>query len=69
MTASRRTDAFPCASRWKLALMGFLTLWWPLVFVWLIQKSEYPVAFRRVLTGWAIVWCLCAVIFLIVRGY
>lgn len=57
------------ASGLKLAVMGFLTLWWPFVFVWFIQKPEYPVGFRRVLTAWAILWCTCAVIFLIVRPY
>jgi hypothetical protein len=55
------------ASRLKLATMGFLVFWMPYVFVWFIQKPEYPVTFRRLLTGWAIFWCSCAVLFFVVN--
>lgn len=69
MSVLHQGEAIPRASGLKLAVMGFLTLWCPFVFVWFIQKPEYPVAFRRVLTAWAILWCSWAVIFLIVQPY
>ncbi len=53
----------------KLVIMGFLVFWMPFAFVWFIQKSEYPLAFRRSLTAWAIFWCSSALLFLIMRPY
>jgi hypothetical protein len=47
--------------------MGFLTLWCPYIFVWLIQGPEYPTTFRRVFTAWAIFWCGCAVLVLVMQ--
>jgi len=55
------------ASKSKLATMGVLTILMPYVFVWFIQRPEYPRAFRRPLTCWAIFWCGCAVLYLIVN--
>ena len=69
MTANHQNEASLRPSGLKLVVMGFLTLWWPFVFVWFIQKPEYPVAFRRGFTAWAILWCSCAALFLIVRPY
>ena len=57
----------PRASLLKLAGMGFLAFWIPYVFVWFIQKPEYPRLFRRSLTAWAIFWCSCAVLFFVVN--
>ncbi|MBG6121012.1 hypothetical protein IWY39_004889 [Sphingobium sp. JAI105] len=43
--------------------MGFLTLWFPYIFAWFIQKSEYPSTFPRAFTTWAIFRYGCAVMF------
>jgi hypothetical protein len=67
MTTTPINEAMPKASLLKLAAMGFLTLWCPYVFVWFIQGPEYPTAFRRWFTGWAIFWCICAILFFIVN--
>jgi hypothetical protein len=60
-------DAIPKASAPKLATVGFLTLWFPHIFVWFIQKPEYPRTFRRFFNAWAIFWCGCAVLFFAVQ--
>jgi len=57
MTAVPIDETAPKASTLKLALMGLLTFWCPYIFVWFIQKPEYPIAFRRALTAWAIFSC------------
>jgi len=49
--------------------MAFLVLWLPFVFVWFVQKPQYPRAYRQLLTAWAVLWSLSAVLFLIVRPY
>jgi hypothetical protein len=69
MMALSKDESTPRASPLRLAVMGFLTVWCPYVFVWFIQKPEYPTVFRRCLTAWAILWCCCAAVFLIVRPY
>ena len=53
----------------KLVVMAFLVFWMPFVFVWVIQKPDYPRAFRQSLTAWTIFWCSCALLFLIVRPF
>jgi hypothetical protein len=67
MTAVPIDEATPKASALKLALMGLLAFWCPYIFVWFIQKPEYPTAFRRAFTAWAIFWCGCAVLFFVVQ--
>ena len=56
------------ASTLRLWTMGLLVLWFPYVFVWFVNKPMYPKAFRIAVTGWAIVWCACAVLYLAVGG-
>lgn len=51
MTATPIDEAVPKASALKLAVMGFLTLWLPYIFVWFIQKPEYPPKFCRAFTA------------------
>jgi len=67
MTATPIDEAVPKASALKLAIMGFLTLWCPYIFVWFIQKPEYPSTFRRAITAWAVFWCGCAALFFVVQ--
>jgi hypothetical protein len=47
--------------------MGFLTLFFPYVFVWFIQRPEYPKAFRWILSVWAVIWCGSAILFFAVN--
>jgi hypothetical protein len=52
-------------SRLKLSVMAILVVLAPYVFVWLIQKPEYPKAYRQRLTAWAIFWCFCTAVVLV----
>ena len=57
------------SSTLRLAVMAFLVIFFPYAFVWFIQGPEYPLLFRRLLTSWAILWCFCALLYLIARPY
>jgi len=63
MAHSITRDAIPKVSSRRLIAMGLLTVWFPYVFVWFIQKPAYPRGFPFWLTIWATFWIGSAVLF------
>ena len=47
----------------RLLMMGLLTVCFPYIFVWFIQKADYPRAFRLWLTLWSAIWISSAILF------
>lgn len=67
MTYSTSKEAAAPISTRRLLTMGLLTVWFPYIFVWLIQKPAYPKAFRFWLTLWSAIWISSAILFFAVN--
>jgi hypothetical protein len=67
MAFSMTSDATPKVTTRRLITMGLLTIWFPYIFVWLIQKPTYPRAFRYWLTVGATIWTSSAILFFVIN--
>ena len=67
MPAISNENIAPIPSKLKLRMMAVLVVLAPYIFVWFIQKPEYPKTYRQRLTAWAIFWCFCAAVVLVVN--